>query len=97
MMDIFNFFLENSSLCILAFFGFLAFYKGVPFLIKRNEERHDMAEKKLDEIEDKLKHSIAELEKKLESVKKHDYNNSKMQVDMLLKIQEELDEISQKK
>lgn len=64
-MNIFNFILNNSPLCVLGFFGFLAFYKGIPFLIKHNDERHIKTENKLAEINCKLQdHMIQSIQSK---------------------------------
>ena len=92
-MDIFNFFIENSFISILAFAGFLAFWKGIPYLIKKNEERHEMATKKLNEINKKLddhvkqtRSDLERLEKEILSIKRHENNNSKFQEEMLKEI-----------
>jgi len=69
-MDIFNFILNNGPLCVLAFFGFLAFYKGIPFLIKHNDERHIKAENKLAEIDSKLQGHVIQSENDKETLKK---------------------------
>lgn len=69
-MDIFNFILNNSSLCILAFFGFLAFYRGIPFLIKHNDERHVKAEDKLAKIDSKLHDHIIQSQNDKENLNK---------------------------
>ena len=77
-MDIYNFLLSNGPLCILALFGFLCFFKGIPFLIKHNDDRHIKTEKKLTELNSKLqntflqsnsfKKDIEELEKDIEII-----------------------------
>jgi len=69
-MDIFNFILNNGPLCVLAFFGFLAFYKGIPFLIKHNDERHIKAEKKLAEIDSKLQSHVIQSKNDKDNLKK---------------------------
>lgn len=69
-MDIFNFILNNSPLCVLAFFGFLAFYKGIPFLIRYNDERHLKAENKLSEIDSKLQGHIIQSKSDQDNIKK---------------------------
>jgi hypothetical protein len=71
-MDYLNFILNNGPLCILAFFGFLAFYKGIPFLIKYNDKRHIKAENKLAEIDSKLQSHVIQ--------SKNDKNNLKKDV-----------------
>jgi septal ring factor EnvC (AmiA/AmiB activator) len=68
-VEIFNFILNNGPLCVLAFFGFLAFYKGIPFLIKHNDERHLKAENKLIEIDLKLKSHIIESKNSKDNLK----------------------------
>tara|TARA_R110002012_G_scaffold215674_5_gene386717 strand:- start:3241 stop:3585 length:345 start_codon:yes stop_codon:yes gene_type:complete len=80
-MDTFNFILNNGPLCVLAFFGFLAFYKGIPFLIKHNDERHIKTENKLSELNSELKGQVIQsknhkdnLEKNIEKIEK-DVNN----------------------
>ena len=83
-MDIFNFILNNGPLCVLAFFGFLAFYKGVPFLIKHNDERHSKTENKLAEIGSKLESHIIE--------SKGDKNNIK---DNIKELEKDVDTIQQ--
>lgn len=60
MVSIFDFIVNNSSLVLLSFFGFLSFYKGIPFLIKSNETKHSKTEKKLTEIDSKLNTHIFE-------------------------------------
>ena len=54
MFDLFNFLSNNGALIIFAFFGFLAFYKGIPFLIKYNDNRHTTTENKLYKINENL-------------------------------------------
>jgi len=83
-MDVFSFILNNGPLCVLAFFGFLAFYKGIPFLIKHNEDRHSKTENKLTKIaydlhrqsieskndKDNLKKDVKEIEKDVDDIQK---------------------------
>jgi len=69
-MDVFSFILNNSPLCVLAFFGFLAFYKGIPFLIKHNEDRLSKTENKLIKIAYDLHHLSMESKNDKDNIKK---------------------------
>ena len=90
-MDIFNFILNNGPLCVLAFFGFLAFYKGIPFLIKHNDERHIKAEKKLAEIDSSLKSHVIQLKNDKEFLKK-DVEEIEKDVDIIQKSIKKIEE-----
>lgn len=69
-MEYLDFILNNGPLCVLAFFGFLAFYKGIPFLIKYNDERHIKAENKLAEIDSKLQSHVIQSKNDKDNIKK---------------------------
>lgn len=58
-MEYFDFIINNSPLLVLAFFGFLTFYKGIPFLIKHNDDRHKKTEEAVKTISKKLDGHIA--------------------------------------
>jgi septal ring factor EnvC (AmiA/AmiB activator) len=90
-MDIFNFILNNGPLCVLAFFGFLAFYKGIPFLIKHNDERHIKAEKKLAEIDSKLQGHVIQSKNDKDNLKK-DVQEIEKDVDTIQKSIKEIEE-----
>lgn len=90
-MDIFNFILNNGPLCGLAFLGFLAFYKGIPFLIKRNDERHIKAEKKLVEIDSKLQDRIIQSKNDRDTLKK-DVQKIEKDVDTIQKSIKKIEE-----
>lgn len=90
-MDIFNFILTNGPLCVLAFFGFLAFYKGIPFLIKHNDERHIKAEKKLAEIDSSLQSHVIQSKNDKEFLKK-DVEEIEKDVDTIQKSIKKIEE-----
>jgi septal ring factor EnvC (AmiA/AmiB activator) len=90
-MDIFNFVLNNAPLSMLAFLGFLAFHKGIPFLIKRNDERHIKAEKKLAEIDSKLQDSIIQSKNDRGTLKK-DVQKIEKDVDTIQKSIKKIEE-----
>ena len=69
-MDIYNFILDNGVLCIFGFVGFLVFYKGIPFLIKYNEDRHRKTETKLSNIDCNLRNHIVESKSEKLTLKK---------------------------